>query len=216
MKALRPSKKGSKDLGIFKRFQRQPAVITIVSGLPRSGTSMMMKILEAGGMQIFTDNLRLADEDNPKGYYELEQVKALKEGDDSWIKDAPGKVVKVISSLLEYLPTNYKYKVVFMRREIAEILASQKQMLIRRGESNEGDDSKMAEQFQEHLKRVRVWLANQPNMDVLYVDYNALMGDPAPEIKAVAEFLDLTDHLDAMLAVPDKKLYRQKINKNPS
>ncbi len=97
-----------------------------------------------------------------------------------------------------------------MRREIAEILASQRQMLIRRGESSEGDDQEMAEMFQEHLKRVRVWLANQPNMEVLYVDYNALMADPAPEIKKVAEFLGLTDHLDAMLAVPDQKLYRQK------
>jgi len=187
-------------------------MITIVSGLPRSGTSMMMKVLEAGGLQIFTDNLRLADEDNPKGYHELEQVKALKDGDDSWIKDAPGKVVKVISSLLEYLPSTYKYKIIFMRREIAEILASQKQMLIRRGEPSEGDDQKMAEMFQEHLKRVRVWLANQSNMETLYVDYNALMREPDPEIKAVAEFLGLNENLEAMLAVPDKKLYRQKAN----
>jgi hypothetical protein len=97
-----------------------------------------------------------------------------------------------------------------MRREIAEIMASQKQMLIRRGESSDGDDQKMEEMFQEHLKRVRVWLANQPNMDVLHVDYNALMADSDPEIKTVAEFLDLSENLDAMLAVPDKKLYRQK------
>jgi hypothetical protein len=201
-------------LGIFNPFKKRktPAVITVVSGLPRSGTSMMMKVLEAGGMEVFTDNLRVADEDNPKGYFELEQVKALKDGDDSWVKDAPGKVVKVISSLLEYLPSEYKYKIVFMRREIAEILASQKQMLIRRGEPSEGDDQKMAEMFQEHLKRVRVWLANQPNMEVLYVDYNTLMANPDSEINAVAEFLGLTDHLEAMLAVPDKKLYRQKLN----
>jgi hypothetical protein len=201
-------------LGIFNPFKKRqaPAVITIVSGLPRSGTSMMMKILEAGGLEIFTDNLRVADEDNPKGYYELEQVKALKDGDDSWIKDAPGKVVKVISSLLEYLPSSYKYKIVFMRREIAEILASQKQMLIRRGESSDGDDKKMAEMFQEHLKRVRVWLANQPNMEILYVDYNALMANPVPEVKAVADFLGLSENLGAMLAVPDEKLYRQKVN----
>ena len=198
-------------MGIFKRFKRQtPAAITIVSGLPRSGTSMMMKVLEAGGMEIVTDNLRVADEDNPKGYYELEDVKALKDGDDSWILDAPGKAVKVISSLLEFLPSDYKYKIVFMRREIAEILASQKQMLIRRGENSDGNDQEMAEMFQEHLKRVRVWLANQPNMDVLYVDYNALMADPDPEIKAVTEFLGITNNLEAMLAVPDKKLYRQK------
>ena len=201
-------------MGIFNPFKKRqaPAVITIVSGLPRSGTSMMMKILEAGGLEVFTDNLRLPDEDNPKGYYELEQVKALKNGDDSWIKDAPGKVVKVISSLLEYLPLSYKYKIIFMRRAIPEILASQKQMLIRRGENSDGDDQQMAEMFQEHLKRVRVWLANQPNMEILYVDYNALMADPTPEIEAVAEFLDLTENLDAMLAVPDKKLYRQKAN----
>ena len=199
-------------MGIFKRFQRQaPAIITIVSGLPRSGTSMMMKVLEAGGMEIVTDNLRVADEDNPKGYYELEQVKALKDGDTSWIQGAPGKVVKVISSLLEYLPSAYKYKIIFMRREIAEILASQKQMLIRRGEPSDGNDQEMAEMFQEHLKRVRVWLANQPNMEVLYVDYNTLMGAPDPEIKAVAEFLGLNENLEAMLAVPDKKLYRQKV-----
>ena len=201
-------------MGIFNPFKKRQAleVITIVSGLPRSGTSMMMKILEAGGLEIFTDNLRVPDEDNPKGYYELEQVKALKDGDDAWIKDAPGKVVKVISSLLEYLPSSYKYKIVFMRREIVEILASQKQMLIRRGENSEGDDQKMAELFQEHLKRVRVWLANQSNMEILYVDYNALMADPSPAINAVAEFLGLNENLDAMLAVPDKKLYRQKAN----
>jgi hypothetical protein len=197
---------------IFKRSKKSQPVITIVSGLPRSGTSMMMKVLQAGEMEVFTDNLRTADEDNPKGYFELEDVKALKDGDDAWVKDAPGKVVKVISSLLEYLPTGYKYKIVFMRREIAEVLASQKQMLIRRGEPSTQDDQKMAEMFQEHLKRARVWLANQPNMEVLYVDYNALMADPDPAIKAVAEFLDLTEHLDAMLAVPDKKLYRQKAN----
>jgi len=173
---------------------------------------MMMKVLEASGIEIVTDNLRVADEDNPKGYYELEDVKALKDGDDSWIVDVPGKVVKVISSLLEYLPSGYKYRIIFMRREIAEILASQKQMLIRRGEPSDGDDKQMAEMFQEHLKRVRVWLANQPNMDVLYVDYNELMGNPDPEIKAVAKFLGLTENLDAMLAVPDKKLYRQKVN----
>ena len=173
---------------------------------------MMMEVLEAGGLEVFTDNLRTADEDNPKGYYELEDVKALKDGKSDWMQDAPGKVVKVISSLLEYLPSAYNYKIVFMRREIAEILASQKQMLIRRGESSDGDDQKMTEIFQEHLKRVRVWLANQPNMEILYVDYNALMADPDPEIKAVSDFLGLNEKLDAMLAVPDKKLYRQKAN----
>jgi hypothetical protein len=195
---------------LLKRFRRPQAAITVVSGLPRSGTSMMMKILEAGGMQILTDNLRMADEDNPKGYFEFEQVKTLKDGDHAWIQAAQGRAVKVISSLLERLPSTHRYKIIFMRREIREILASQKQMLIRRGESSSGDDRQMAENFLEHLKRVRVWLANQPNMEVLYVDYNDLMREPAHQIKAVAEFLGLEENLAAMLAVPDAGLYRQK------
>ena len=171
---------------------------------------MMMKILEAGGVPILTDNLRTADEDNPKGYFELEQVKALKEGQDAWLKDAGGKAVKVISSLLGELPATHRYKVIFMQRQISEVLASQKQMLIRRGEASDGDDRKMAENFQEHLKRVRIWLANQPNMEVLYVSYNDLMADPLPAIKSVAAFLGLEERQEAMLAVPDRNLYRQK------
>jgi LPS sulfotransferase NodH len=195
---------------LFKRFKKTSDPITVVSGLPRSGTSMMMKILEAGGIPILTDNLRTPDEDNPRGYFEFEQVKALKEGEVVWLQDASGKAVKVISSLLGELPAAYQYKIIFMRRAISEILASQKQMLFRRGESTEGDDQKMAENFQEHLKRVRVWLANQANMGVLYIDYNELMADPAPHITSVAEFLGVEERLNEMLAVPDKGLYRQR------
>lgn len=197
-------------VNLLKRFQKPSDPITIVSGLPRSGTSMMMKILEAGGLPILTDNLRTPDEDNPRGYFELEQVKALKEGESIWLKDASGKAVKVISSLLGELPAVYQYRIIFMRRAISEILASQKQMLIRRSESTEGDDQVMAENFQEHLKRVRIWLANQANMQVLYIDYNELMANPTPHITSVAEFLGLEERLDAMLAVPDKELYRQR------
>ncbi len=195
---------------IFRPFRKPAGLITVVSGLPRSGTSMMMKILEAAGLPILTDNLRTADEDNPKGYFEFEQVKALKEGDQDWLKHAEGKAVKVISSLLGELPASYRYRIIFMQREIDEILASQKQMLIRRGEAADGDDRGMAMNFQEHLKRVRVWLANQPNIEVFYVNYNELMADPNPSIRAVADFLGVEAQLPAMLAVPDKSLYRQR------
>ncbi len=194
---------------LFGRAAAQP--ITIVSGLPRSGTSMMMKILEAGGMQILTDELRAADEDNPKGYYELERVKKLKEGDVDWVDQAQGKAVKIISALLEGLPARQHYKIIFMRREMAEILASQRQMLVRRGEpADKVDDAQMAGMFQEHLKRVRVWLANQPNMDVLYVDYNELMKDPAAQVAQLTAFLNLPLDAAAMCAVPDASLYRQR------
>ncbi len=171
---------------------------------------MMMKILEAGGMAILTDNQRSADEDNPKGYYELERVKKLKEGDIQWVDEAQGKVVKVISPLLEYLPQRHRYKIIFMRRELNEILASQHQMLIRRGESDDAEDARLTENFQEHLKRVRVWLANQSNIDVLYIDYNQLMQDAGPSIQALQRFLDLPLDVEAMVSVPDATLYRQR------
>ena len=108
--------------------------IVVVSGLPRSGTSMMMKMLEAGGIPPVTDELRTADDDNPKGYYEFERVKQMDKGDTAWVADAQGKVVKVISALLKHLPSSHNYQVIFLRRHMSEILASQRKMLIRRGE----------------------------------------------------------------------------------
>ena len=109
-----------------------PDTIVVVSGLPRSGTSMMMQMLEAGGMNVLTDGLRTADEDNLKGYFEYEKVKALKT-DQSWLPEARGKAVKIISELLKYLPDTHTYRIIFMRRALEEVLASQDRMLIRRG-----------------------------------------------------------------------------------
>ena len=119
---------------IFKKKSKDLSknAITVVSGLPRSGTSMMMRMLEAGGMPVMTDNIRTADDDNPRGYYEVERVKKLKDGDVAWVKEARGKAVKVISYLLEFLPSDQQYFVLFMRRNMQEVLASQQQMLIRR------------------------------------------------------------------------------------
>ncbi|MEW5870867.1 MAG: sulfotransferase [Chloroflexota bacterium] len=185
--------------------------ITVVSGLPRSGTSMMMQILQAGGMTILTDQERSADEDNPKGYFELERVKKLKEGDAAWVDQAQGKVVKVISALLEHLPAQYEYKVIFMQRKMEEVLASQKQMLIRRGEATDkANDETLALLFQQHLAQVQNWLAGQPNIRVLYIPYDALLQDPQTHIRAVADFLGLPLDIPAMLAVPDKNLHRQR------
>ena len=108
----------------------KPVPITVVSGLPRSGTSMMMKMLEAGGVPLIIDNLRTSDEDNPAGYYEFEPVKKLGKGDSGWLADAQGKAVKVIAALLVHLPAAYTYQIIFMHREMSEILASQRKMLL--------------------------------------------------------------------------------------
>jgi hypothetical protein len=188
--------------------KKQP--IVVVSGLPRSGTSMMMKMLQAGGLELVTDSIRNADDDNPNGYFEFERVKQMTAGDRAWLDEAGGKVVKVISALLEHLPSERLYKIIFMEREIKEVLASQKKMLDHRGETSAISDDEMAEQYRAHLKAVKPWLARQPHMEVLYVGYNSMMSDPEPLCRRVIEFLDLPLDLEKMRAVPNAKLYRNR------
>jgi hypothetical protein len=199
-------------MNLFSRSSRkngkQP--IVVVSGLPRSGTSMMMRMLAEGGLPVITDELRGADEDNPNGYFELEVVRQLKEGNAAWLKEANGKAVKVISALLEYLPQDYQYKVIFMERESRETLASQKKMLDHRGEAPRLSDEDMERQFHEHLAAVKPWLIRQPNMEVLYLKYNALLAQPQPFCEQIADFLDFPLNQTRMLAVPDQKLYRNR------
>lgn len=184
--------------------------VTIVSGLPRSGTSMMMKMLAAGGLEPLTDNIRTADEDNPRGYFEFERVKQI-ENDKAWLDDARGRVVKLISALLKHLPPSYNYKVVFMRRAMPEILASQRQMLIRRGEPTDSvPDDKMAAMFNRHVAQVESWLAAQPNIEVLYVSYNEVLKDSRPHAERINTFLGGSLAVDEMVGVVDRALYRQK------
>lgn len=162
-------------------------------------------------MQILTDRVRSADQDNPKGYYEFERVKKLKDGDVEWVADAQGRAVKVISALLEYLPAQYSYKLIFMQRDIAEILASQKQMLRRRGETGEQvSDETLARLFSEHLSRVESWLDAQPNMDVFYMRYSTLLQDAEMVAQNLDRFLGLELNISSMKAIPDKSLYRQR------
>jgi hypothetical protein len=194
----------------FGKKTKPKAPVIVVSGLPRSGTSMMMKILSEGGLLPVTDAQRSADEDNPEGYYELETVKQMATGNVDWLSDAGGKVVKVISALLEYLPSGYSYKIIFMEREISEILASQRKMLARRNKESQVDDAEMESQFRKHLSVVKPWLARQPNMDVTYISYNALMSDPEPLCRRVVEFTGLSLNLERMLMVPRGDLYRNR------
>jgi hypothetical protein len=133
---------------------------------------MMMRMLEAGGIEVLSDGVRRADADNPRGYYEFERVKQI-ERDKSWLDDAEGRVVKMISQLLRHLPSDYTYRVIFMRRRMAEILASQRRMLVRRGESTDAvSDERMAALFRDHIRRVGAWLDQQPNFAVITVSYN--------------------------------------------
>ena len=185
--------------------------IIIVSGLPRSGTSMMMKMLEAGGQPILTDNLREADANNPNGYYEFERVKELPNGDYGWLPGAGGKVVKIVTGLIMELPSEYKYKVIFMQRAMKEVLSSQKKMLGRLGrEDDKVEDDKMKKIYQEHLKQVNAWIAKQPNVEVLYVNYNTMLGNPLDSLQKVNEFLGGDMDVSVMAGVVNKELYRER------
>lgn len=185
--------------------------LVVVSGLPRSGTSMMMKMLEAGGIPPLQDNIRTADEDNPKGYYEFERVKKLP-NDTAWMPEAVGKAVKIIALLLTKLPLKgYRYKVLFMRRDIEEIMKSQKQMLIRRGESPDKiSDEEMITTYNRHLSEVLGFLEANSCFSVFFVNYNDLMRDPEDWVPRIAAFLGKEMDLEAMRAVVDPNLYRNR------
>lgn len=184
--------------------------ITIVSGLPRSGTSMLMKMLAAGGLPPLTDGIRAADADNPGGYYEFEKVKQL-EKDPAWLESARGKAVKIISQLLDQLPPHEPYKIVFALRKMDEILASQRAMLKRRGLPCDRDsDVEIAAAFGRHLRSVQQWLAEHPQMEVLYVNYAAVLRDPLAISREIKTFLALSLDVRQMASVVKESLYRQR------
>jgi len=189
--------------------------LVIVSGLPRSGTSMLMRMLDAGGLPPLTDELRSADDDNPRGYYEFEPVKQLRQGDSSWLPQAQGKAVKIISALLAYLPPTHIYRVLFIQRAIPEILASQRKMLVNRGEDpDKVKDAEMAQYFETHLAQVTAWLGEQKHIAALYVDYNQMLTDPAPHVQRINAFLGGALDEQKMIAVVDPALYRQRRAEN--
>ena len=184
--------------------------VTIVSGVPRSGTSMMLRMLAAGGLEILTDGVRTAYPDNPHGYFEWEPVKSLKR-DAAWVGGAVGKGVKVIYYSLADLPTGYRYRVVFMHRNLDEVLASQAEMLKRRGVTAPSpDDATMKRLFENELRETADWLATQPAFAVLDVDYAAVVVAPLEQARRVSEFLGAGLDCPAMAGMVDSQLYRRR------
>ncbi len=185
--------------------------IVVVSGLPRSGTSMAMKMLEAGGLSLVVDNIRSADEDNPKGYYEDERVKDLGQVENkSWLVDSKGKAIKIISYLLKDLPRYHNYKILFMRRHLQEVLASQTKMLERRGETSESSDERMIEIYEDHLWKVNRLLKREAHIEALDLPYKSVLDDPNEQARRIHEFLGLPLDLERMVGVVDKNLYRNR------
>lgn len=184
--------------------------IVIVSGLPRSGTSMMMQMLEAGGVSILKDNHRQPDINNPKGYYEYEPVKRLYKGETSWLPEAMGQAVKVISTQLHHLPPDFDYRIIFMKRSMVEILRSQQEMLRQLGKESEFDAERLSNHYETHLDAIEHWCETRDNLQVLYVDYVDALAAPLDYVQMITQFLDLPLDQSAMIQVIDPTLHRQR------
>jgi len=189
--------------------------LTIVSGLPRSGTSMMMQMLEAGGCEIFTDKERNADESNPKGYYEHEAIKNTAKN-KKWVNEANNKTVKVIAHLLKHLPMNYRYKVIFMEREVVEVVQSQQKMLSRNGKKVKADTLpiNLIDAFNKTLQDVKTWAEKQPNVEIKFISHRDVVENPFMQAMLVNDFLENKLKPELMAACVDARLYREKIRKS--
>lgn len=185
--------------------------LVVVSGLPRSGTSMMMQILEAAGLEIVADFERAADPDNPEGYYELERVKKIDGGGDvAWLADVRGKVIKIVSHYLKYLPDENNYRVIFVHRDLDEVLASQAKMLERRGEGAGVDDARMKQLYGEHLAEAAHELAARPCFDTLDLRHRDTVRDPMEAAARINRFLGGDLDEEAMAAAVNPDLYRNR------
>jgi predicted AlkP superfamily phosphohydrolase/phosphomutase/tetratricopeptide (TPR) repeat protein len=190
----------------------EPLDITIVSGLPRSGTSLMMQLLEAGGHPLLTDGTRAADENNPRGYYECEAIRELPRN-PSVLAAAADRAVKIVSALLPHLPRQHRYKVLFMRRPLEEIARSQHRM--RFGAPGDAAEiaAKVVPLLDKHLTATLDLLHSSPQVSLLEVDYQALIRNPAPVLAQLVNFLGpvTLPHADLMAAVVDARLHRQRM-----
>jgi hypothetical protein len=198
----------------FRRWlgRRGDKPVYIVSGLPRSGTSMMMRMLEAGGIEPFSDGERAADIDNPEGYYEFERVKDLeKDADKTWVREARGRTLKVISFLLRHLPDDNTYRIVYMRRHLDEVLRSQDKMLDRLGNAAPGADLEATkEAYRNDIVAARLYARKQPFMEMIEVHYAETIADPASTARAVNRFLGGFLDEAAMAAAVNERLYRNR------
>ena len=190
--------------------QAPKSEIIVVSGLPRSGTSLMMQMLKAGGLPLYFDTKRQADVHNPKGYFELEAVKNLPQ-DTVWLRHAVGKAVKIISHLLPALPPDFYYRIIFMQRDLKEVILSQNKMLLQTEKPLGAlKENELAEYFKNHLIQTRQRLLQQDNIELLDVPYSALLEQPEHWAKLIVKFLNKNLTVREMLKQIDSTLYRSK------
>ncbi|GAK51790.1 type I phosphodiesterase/nucleotide pyrophosphatase [Candidatus Moduliflexus flocculans] len=199
------------ELGTKLTGRSNSSPIIVVSGLPRSGTSMMMQMLMNGGLPILADNARPADESNPNGYYEYEAVKRL-DRENAWLKNAEGKAIKIVAQLLFFLPARYNYKIIFMLRDMNEIIRSQQAMLARQGKTGTQTPSAaiLRRNYQRIIAKVMRWSDAKHNVSLLYLNYADVVQHPQQQAEQIHQFLDGTLNPVTMAAVVDAALYREK------
>ncbi len=199
-------------IDLFRRIKYGKPII-VVSGLPRSGTSMIMKMLTEGGIETVSDGIRTSDIHNPKGYYELEKIKELDKGEDkSWLTGLRGKGVKIVSNFLKDLPGSNNYKVIFIERNLLEIIASQNKMLADRGEPAEpANNERMLRNFEGHLLKTKKLLKDKSWFNVLYIDHGEAIKNPYEQAKRIARFLGKDLNKEKMAGIVDPDLYRNRV-----
>jgi hypothetical protein len=191
---------------------RYGEAVVVVSGLPRSGTSMLMNMLQQGGLEVFADEQRTADEDNPLGYFELDRVKRLESDQDkAWLRKARGKAIKVVSHLLRALPLDNRYRVLLATRDLREVLSSQNRMLDRLKAANPVEDEKAFRLYERHLKNVRSLASVRSNFEMMEVPYAEVIEDVGLWSSRIATFIGREMNQARMAEVVDARLYRNRV-----
>lgn len=186
------------------------APIIVVSGLPRSGTSLMMQILTAAEIPLLTDGNRDADDSNPRGYFEFDPVKNLA-ADQSWVSSACGKGVKIILQLLPHLPGEVGLDVIMMDRPISEVVASQNTMLKRMGLESKADPQVLASVFERQRQEAIEFLERRQRTRWIEISHPKLLSDTLSEIGRIRDFLKIDPSREpAMLNCVEPSLHRTK------
>lgn len=195
--------------------ERIHGTVTVVSGLPRSGTSMMMQMLQAAGMEVLTDGKRESDQHNPQGYIEDDRAKRL-HTDNAWLKEATGKAVKIVAPLVMHLPAGYQYKIIFMERDMSEVLTSQQLMLGKvKDVENKTYPAALADAFTKQLEKTKAWFTAQPHVDVLFVRYADVVEHPEEQAENISDFLGKEFDTAKMAERVKTELYRNRRQDNP-
>ena len=187
-----------------------PLPLVIVTGLPRSGTSLVMSLLAAGGHPILEDHRRAPDPDNPRGYYEFEPVKSLMR-DNTWLHAHAGQAIKIISTLLPFIPPDLPLDVIWIQRHLPEVLASQSTMLMRAGKPLAANPALLATAFQKQTMATEAFLTRRPRTRVLALQHHELLQSPVQQISRLLDFLPSLQNESKMLQTIDPALHRQRL-----